>query len=645
MRVGSVKAAKKHSYGSPGKKKKKIGHDCDDDAVVDSVEWRHKQDPKNTDRHGSCKKCALKKMGKTNRKAHAKWCPESQDYKKKAAALLVSKISSTGSDNNNGGGGGISSKNNNSNTTTISKLTCKLIINNEINTDEQRKNWQQNIIMQTSQRSSSSTIRTPRSSSSSSSNNNNSTTTTTTMAEVSPIESNFNSDNVDVISHETLSAERIVDEIKKRIGVDDNKQTRSQRRSTKIPEEVIALFDYLIPLLPNRYHSGTNTIMIREGISSPTKIKLDYYRKLFPPGTFGFIVPPSDKSKPPDPHYQVIEGRKIYIMRMEMNDPVHDDLKCFECDTGIMIHDAYDFRLSGFLTAIIDFDRTDYAASMVYQCNNPNCNKRCKANDGRMLYQLPPHYRSGYPVDPKYAVNKQLHLSKTTTRLIEKLMITHGNGDRIAQIIHELRGQRYEDFEEEYYNQAIFTDTRVQSALSTEDQWRGKYGPTGTQIRDLFIEGKDSTLNSINISDRMRHIREIQSVGSKISTASDDTFAVLKNYISSQIPGAKAVHTINVETGELASAAIVSSTECTQWSHQTEQFSKRTNVNPKMHVTDNYPANSELFLAIFGNIILRLGLFHFVQRITRTLKKEHIDFPLAVGWLSSCLYYCDRGER
>ena len=262
MRVGSVKAAKKHSYGSPGKKKKKIGHDCDDDAVVDSVEWRHKQDPKNTDRHGSCKKCALKKMGKTNRKAHAKWCPESQDYKKKAAALLVSKISSTGSDNNNsdnnnGGGGGISSKNNNSNTTTISKLTCKLIINNEINTDEKRKNWQQNIIMQTSQRSSSSTIRTPRSSSSSSSNNNNnSTTTTTTMAEVSPIASNFNSDNVDVISHKTLSAEKIIDEIKKRMGVDNNKQTRSQQRSTKVPEEVIALLDYLIPLLPNRYHSG-----------------------------------------------------------------------------------------------------------------------------------------------------------------------------------------------------------------------------------------------------------------------------------------------------------------------------------------------------------------------------------------------------
>ena len=92
MRVGSVKAAKKHSYGSPGKKKKKIGHDRDDDAVVDSVEWRHKQDPKNTDRHGSCKKCALKKMGKTNRKAHAKWCPESQDYKKKPQPFWYLKL-------------------------------------------------------------------------------------------------------------------------------------------------------------------------------------------------------------------------------------------------------------------------------------------------------------------------------------------------------------------------------------------------------------------------------------------------------------------------------------------------------------------------------------------------------------------------
>ena len=31
---------------------------------------------------------------------------------------------------------------------------------------------------------------------------------------------------------------------------------------------------------------------------------------------------------------------------------------------------------------------------------------------------------------------------------MEKLMITHDNGDCIAQIVHELRGQRYKDFKE-----------------------------------------------------------------------------------------------------------------------------------------------------------------------------------------------------
>ena len=62
-------------------------------------------------------------------------------------------------------------------------------------------------------------------------------------------------------------------------------------------------------------------------------------------------------------------------------------------------------------------------------------------------------------VGPKYdAMNKQsLDLSKTTTRLMEKLMITHGNEDCIAQIIYELRRQQYKNSEEKYYNQTLYT--------------------------------------------------------------------------------------------------------------------------------------------------------------------------------------------
>ena len=64
--------------------------------------------------------------------------------------------------------------------------------------------------------------------------------------------------NVDIISHKTLSAGRIAEEINERMGVD--KKTISQRKSTKIPEKAVALFESLIPLLPNRYHSSTNNI-------------------------------------------------------------------------------------------------------------------------------------------------------------------------------------------------------------------------------------------------------------------------------------------------------------------------------------------------------------------------------------------------
>ena len=50
-----------------------------------------------------------------------------------------------------------------------------------------------------------------------------------------------------------------------------------------------------------------------------------------------------------------------------------------------------------------------------------------------------------------------------------KLIITHSNdGDCIAQIIHELHRQQYEDFKEEYYNQALHTNMRVKLALSAE---------------------------------------------------------------------------------------------------------------------------------------------------------------------------------
>ena len=78
--------------------------------------------------------------------------------------------------------------------------------------------------------------------------------------------------------------------------------------------------------------------------------------------------------------------------------------------------------------------------------------------------------------------------------------------------------------------------------------------------------------------------------------------------------------------------------------HQQEQFARRPNVNPEVFVTDDMPKNIGMYREIYGDISFCLGLFHFVQRITKTLVPEHEDFEASVRDLTSGLSYdeeCD----
>lgn len=201
---------------------------------------------------------------------------------------------------------------------------------------------------------------------------------------------------------------------------------------------------------------------------------------MFPPGTACFKVPPLDKMEKPNQHCEVLEGRKLYLLRWEEMYSNKVNLTCAKCATGDLISTIYDYRSHGCITPIIDLDgTTTYAVSMMYQCNNPTCGKTCKTNDGRMYHQLPSHIHQCYLVDPTYDVGNLVHLSKTTTRLMDILIITHGNGDLVSRVIHKLQGQQYEDFNALFYSQTVHTKYAVTEALISEDLWQGRYGPTG----------------------------------------------------------------------------------------------------------------------------------------------------------------------
>ena len=434
------------------------------------------------------------------------------------------------------------------------------------------------------------------------------------------------------MSSESLSSDRIIIEVKKLM----SNPSYSMNTSNNITPQITAVIHYILSLLPSRCAKDSNELMANEG--SLALKQLDSYRIVCPPGTLGIRIPPSNKMNPPDTNYHVIEGRTIYIVWWGLNLP-GQKLWCKKCGIGEFIKQQFDFVTHGFATPLCDISGvTSYAISMNYRCNH--CGKTSKANDGELYHQIPFHLRQGYPVDSRYAIRNEMHLTLTSTRIMEKLLLTYSNGEHFSRIMHEMRGHIYNDKEEQLYTQAVETATVLAGKFISFRSFIGRYSPDGKKVRQMLEDGSTSDLNSTMISDVDRYTREIQGVIAIISSASDHTFAAAKNYARKDIDGARTIFTITTESGEIACAVVVESTGASQFSHALEQFLQRDGCCPKLHVTDNFPCNKELQKLLFHpNTCFRLGLFHFTKRITSTMRKEHCDFYIAVRSLSRCLYY------
>ena len=434
-----------------------------------------------------------------------------------------------------------------------------------------------------------------------------------------------------------------IDQLKERINhyMKNPRSGTMLNDSNSVPMVIGAAIETLLETQMIKCKKGSNELQIKT--AAPQKL-YDIYRNQFPPGTLGFTFPRDDKMKKPDHYYSQLEGRTIYLVRWELNVP-GILLKCPCCTTGELIHQKYDFRMSkGFATALQGIEgETDWAVSMKYQCNE--CKEWVRANDGRLLATLPTQFRNAYPVDPRYAVtNATRHLKKSCTNVMDKFLISHGNGNQFCQLLSELKGENHLDYQEEYLSQARDTNTRVVRPMPTYKEFIGPYSPSGQDIRDLLDSAMQSPLNSTGVSEKERGIREMQGVGACKTTANDHTFKMISNWIAKEIDDAKCVHTIGVETGEIASAAIVPSVDQKYYAHQAEQFSRRPNVRPQVHVSDVCPNGTALWKKLFRNVAVCLGWFHFIQRISKTLLEGHRNYMKAIRKLQECLYWFDVGD-
>jgi len=312
----------------------------------------------------------------------------------------------------------------------------------------------------------------------------------------------------------------------------------------------------------------------------------------------------------------------------------------------------------GNCTGVLNNDRTNCSKNKalfpVYMIDGPpswcmvmstvcsRCERRVNANDSETLCRLPAFIASSHPVDSKHALgNKNSHIGKGATSAFDQVMTTYANGDLCSRLLHSAINSSYLERVSNCYSyfkekNAAGNTTRPKPYIQKNGVFIKAFPPTGDTIRDLFDDAFNNSNAPWKISDHDRHTREMQGVSCSLTMAQDHTFDVLHN--CQKKLGASALWDVATETGEIAAAALAPTTKTMHFAHAAQSLTRHPNFKPKVMHSDTCPNKSEFWPLLFPNVEGRLGLFHCVQRMTRTLRKNHIDCLEAITALLDAMH-------
>jgi len=358
------------------------------------------------------------------------------------------------------------------------------------------------------------------------------------------------------------------------------------------------------------------------------------------------VVPPSTVAFE-NPQYHSIVGQKLLLVDWIKTCGVEvpcPDANCTGCLKNVRTNCSKNktlfpvFNLCG---------APDWCIVMKMTCTT--CRRDFNANDAAVLLTLPPHIAQLYPVECKYALsNHSCHLNKNATNVLDSVMLTYANGELCSRLLYNTINRDYVERVTAYcsYNKShrvtSNTPVAVSECVPNVGGFLKQFPPTGDTIRDMYDEASTTSQNPWMISDRERHTREIQGVQCDGMFAQDHTFSVVKNY-QKQL-GAKAVWDVATNTGEIATAVCVPTTQTIHFSHAARMLMDRPGFNPRAMYSDTWPHKKECWEQLVPGIKGRLGLFHFEKRILSTLRKKHIDFHDALADLLNALYEYEAGD-
>lgn len=427
--------------------------------------------------------------------------------------------------------------------------------------------------------------------------------------------------------------------------VKTSNQSDTQPKNKNAPLPVLAFATHFTENCVPKRNSKDDT-----GNTEAQLAKLNLLRAILPLHTLTITVPPYRRDgEPLDPLYHSIEGQDIYVVDWHLQFP-GIQLTCLDATCkGSLVAERTNLSKNRRLFPIFKMNGPPgWAIVQSYSC--PLCKIRATGNDARLLLSLPEYARNQYPVDMKYAfAGSTFHLSRGVTDVVEELMPTYGNGDLLARMIKKAIDQDYMRRLQSYLSYwKIYHETNGDDAIGTpkyperETEFVSFYPPTGETIREIYNKAKNSVYTSYGISDHERFTQEIQSVTTDRLFAQDHTMEVVKNYSKCDIPGAFAVWDACTETGEIATAVMVGSTKTRDLAHAAEQLARRKGFNPTAMYSNTWPNNEPFWKLVFGNQLEgRLGLFHFLQRIIRTMRQRHVDYHRAIQKLGMAVYRWD----
>ena len=344
------------------------------------------------------------------------------------------------------------------------------------------------------------------------------------------------------------------------------------------------------------------------------------------------------------PQYHSIVGQKLLLV--DWIRLFGMELDCPHCEAnnrvGKLKNNRTNFSKNKQLMPIFGLDGAPQWCMFQYmQCTT--CRVNYSANDGEILARLPLCAAEAHPVESKYAVSAaNNHLGRSATDVLDLLMTTYGNGDLCSRMLLDAVNREYKQKVANYYT---YPGKRAKPYIQKDGEFisTNAFPPLGATLRTTFDKAASSNNVPWKISDHDRNTREIQGVGCSTTTAEDTTFEVRKNYDQYKSLGIEGCWNQTGDGGQIACAVLVDSTKTTSIAHAAKQLSLRDNFKPKALYNDRWPIKVDFWKALYGEGLPgRLGLFHYLQRIIKTLRKTHSNYWKAMNRI---LFFTVEGTR